>query len=236
MGDHLESDDLAWVLRHVPKDVRSLLEERSNRLFLAGGAIRAILAREEVSDFDLLGSDKNDLGLCAEVFKGRRHGARLYSTDNALTVLSPPRKPVQFITRWTFSAAEDVIASFDFTICQAVIWHDGRNWQSQIGPRFFRDLAARRLIYTHPIRDEDAGGSILRAIKFVRRGYSLPVDQLAGVIARLCDGVRWSDRQDETWTKRILTGLLREVDPLTVIDGVDVADAAEVLSKKEEVD
>jgi hypothetical protein len=32
----------------------------------------------------------------------------------------------------------------------------------------------------------------------------------------------------EQWTARIITGLLREVDPLTVVDGLDVVDEHEV--------
>ena len=40
--------------------------------------------------------------------------------------------------------------------------------------RFYPDLAARRLVYTSPLRNEDAGGSILRVLKFYQRGYRIP--------------------------------------------------------------
>ena len=34
---------------------------------------------------------------------------------------------------------------------------------------FYPDLAARRLVYTAPVRDEEAGGSLLRVRKFIER-------------------------------------------------------------------
>src|SRR3546814_3214275 len=86
---------------------------------------------------------------------------------------------IQFITRWTFPRAADLWASFDFTVCQAAVWRtpDG-HWCSTCIDRFYVDLAARRLVYTSPVRDEEASGSMLRVIKYVKRGYSIQVDSL----------------------------------------------------------
>src|SRR3546814_4873776 len=73
---------------------------------------------------------------------------------------------VQFITRWTFDNAADLVASFDFTVCQAAIWRNRLGeWKSLISNSFYIDLAGRRLVYTAPEPQEEPGGSMLRVIK-----------------------------------------------------------------------
>lgn len=177
---------------------------------------------------------------------------RFFLTDNAITVLSPPRFPVQFITRWLFTDAEKLIQSFDFTVCQAAIWAEDRSveafgeepksktiFRSAISEDFYHDLAARRLVYTHPLRDEDAGGSMLRVIKFIRKGYNIQALSLAGVMSRIMVAVN-TDRIEHTvgngskekGVALVITSLLREVDPLTVIDGVDFVNEHEIPGDK----
>ena len=112
--DKLTPTDLQFVLGRTPKDVRELMKERG--LILAGGFIRATIAGERANDIDLFGASKDHLEAAARAFADKRHGARFHATDNAFTVYAPPRRPVQFIHRWTFANHEDVIASFDFTI------------------------------------------------------------------------------------------------------------------------
>lgn len=229
----LTDTDKHYVAQRIPRDIRELLATHGGRLFVGGGFIRATIAGETPSDIDLFGNDKDWLLSVAHSLVAVRPDARLHKTDNAITVITPNRLPIQFITRWTFGDAAALIASFDFTVCQAAIWRAkgarGR-WSSAVGERFYTDLAARRLFYASPVRDEDAGGSMLRVIKYVKRGYSIQVKSLGAVIARLVGSVneeRLSPALGDTREKRVagvLTGLLREVDPLTVIDGFEVVD------------
>jgi len=181
--------------------------------FLAGGFIRACVTREAPSDIDLFCATVDDARVCANALVQDSH-RKIIETDNAFTVRGLSI-PVQFIHRWTFDRPEDAIASFDFSIAQAAVWHDG-HWQSLCADGFYPDLAAKRLIYLHPVRNEDAGGSMLRLLKFYRKGYTAPLDTIAGVIARLMSGVKRSlDEMGEAETAQILTGMLREVDPLS---------------------
>lgn len=136
---------------------------------------------------------------------------------------------MRFITRWTFDTADALVASFDFTVCQAAIWRTGPQsnaaWASATGKGFYVDLAGRRLVYTSPKREEEAGGSLLRVLKYAKRGYSIQVSSLGAVVARLACAVRHSSlASDEAGAAQVLTGLLREVDPLLVIDGFEVVD------------
>lgn len=227
----LSPADLRHVVQVVPKDVRQLLTDNYKRLFLGGGFIREIVAGGDVVDLDLFADSKERAELIADdlvrIRGGEKSGTKKHVSKNAITVITPNRLPVQFITRWTFEKPADLVASFDFTVCQAALWRDGRQsndrWMSLTHEDFYRDLAGRNLIYTSPQREEEAGGSLLRVLKFVRRGYRIQVGALANVLTRVVDKVD-ADRQGGLPTAAILDGLLREVDPLMVIDGFDVED------------
>lgn len=224
----LTANDLRYVVQRLPRDIRDLLSEHHGKLFLGGGFIRATIAGETPSDIDLFGPDKAFLDSVATILYGRRDAAsKVHRTKNAITLLTPDRLPVQFITRWTFQNATQLVKSFDFTVCQAALWRDGNKsnseWRSEIGEGFYVDLAGRRLVYTNPVREEEAGGSMLRVIKYVKRGYSIQVSSLGDVIARLSDKVD-PTRGSGLTTGHIIASMLREVDPLLVVDGFEVVD------------
>jgi len=221
----LTDNDLRFVASRLPKDIRELLKANPS-LFVAGGFIRAVIAGEEPADIDIFGPSKEILDATAKVLAEKRQGSRLVRTDNAITVIQVGRLPVQFITRWVFDSLNTCCASFDFTVCQAAI-RQSSTWESARHDDFYSDLAARRLVYTAPVRNEDAGGSLLRVIKYVRKGYTVQVQSLGAVVSRLVQGIRQSEdgrEMTEEWRAQVLTGLLREVDPLSRIDGFEMVD------------
>ena len=248
----LTYSDLNFVLGRCPRDIVALLRKNAGFLFLAGGFIRSTISGEKVSDIDLFGVElgtRNAIEGIAKDLALERKG-RIYTTKNAITVLASPRHPVQFITRWWYKRPEDLIASFDFTVCQAVIWasrlpdtldENGKKKQnyyfhSMCSDAFYPDLAAKRLVYTHPVRAEEAGGSLMRAFKFVKKGYSIQAQSIAGVVARLVWGAYDNPEKkprNELWMAAVITGLLHEVDPLFIIDGVDLVDEHEITQPQE---
>ncbi len=223
--------DVRYIVTRLPKDVRTLVESEPS-LMLGGGYIRASIAGEKPNDIDLFGPSSEMLKFNAHRLGSTRIGSRLHITPNALTLLSPNRIAVQFITRWRYTDPDELLSSFDFTIAQAmvrfvptpvgqqVVGNCG-NWEGFVGDRFHRDLAAKRLYYTSPIRDEAAGGSMLRIVKFMKTGYNIQISSLAAVMARAICNIDASC-QDVATVRIVLTGTLREVDPLAVIDGMDV--------------
>jgi len=240
----MKHTDLNFVCSRVPKDLRNLMMKDYPMLMIGGGFIRATIAGEKPSDIDIFGPDKDTLKAAAMALALKR-SARLHESDNAFTILAPPRIPVQFIYRWVFDHPAALIGTFDFTICQAALYikecplenseSTVRKWDSVISEDFYRDLAARRLVYTHPVRNEDAGGSLMRVRKFLTRGYNIQAQSLAGVCARLFMGVRnLEDFSDEKRLTKILSGLLREVDPLIVVDGVDWIDEHQAVQEAEQ--
>lgn len=219
--------DLSWSLRRSPAKVLELLKDQPGKVFLGGGFIRACVANEHVNDIDLFTTDKESARAAArfllELKDGEDAGRKIHESDNAFTVRGL-RLPVQIIHRWTYTSPEELMQSFDFTIAMAGFWwhpeHD--KWVSICDDRFYEDLAAKRLIYTSPKRNEDAGGSMLRVLKFYQRDYRIPLDSLGAVLARLVSAVDLDsiaavrDSPDQTLEGRwafVMSGLLREVDP-----------------------
>ena len=111
--------------------------------------------------------------------------------------------------------------SFDFSISQAAFWFDAEvgKWDSFCGDKFYQDLSAKRLVYLSPVRNEDAGGSLLRVLKYYQRGYRIPLDSFGAVIARLVSKIDFRRLSgDEKGIAGIIAGLLFEVDPNGFID------------------
>ena len=225
----LNPHDLNWAVRLLPVRLRNQMIEQGPRLVLGGGYIRSTVSGEKPNDLDLFTQTADDAKLFASALAKEAKKGDLYETGNALSVKLSPRHFVQYIHRWTFPTPEYLLESFDFTIACAAIWFESGKWTSLIDDEFYSDLAAKRLVYRSPQRNEDAGGSMLRVLKFYQRGFRIPLDSLGAVIARLVDGVdlkgvevlnseRFAggsiigDTTEKRWAS-VITGLLREVDP-----------------------
>jgi hypothetical protein len=238
----LNYHDLQFALLRCPRPLLRLMKssEWCGKVFVGGGFLRAVISREPVNDVDVFCPDAQTAEKLARELviaqkrlpksnsaaeaqhKSDEINRAIYKTDNAYTLrcLNPC---VQIIHRWSFKEGRDVALSFDFTVCRAVFWYDGHAWQSFCDSRFYQDLAAKRLRYCSPIRVEEAGGSMLRVLKYYQKGYRIPIDHLAAVIARCVGGLdpekiaaRDSSGMrclDEKQVAKVVTGLLREVDP-----------------------
>lgn len=231
--NQLRTNDLGYVLARTPRNVIELLKNNDG-IYLAGGYIRAILSGEKISDIDLFLSAEKDVDAIVKDFT-KNTRARTHKTDNAVSVFFPGKLPIQFIFRWRYDNPIDLINSFDFTVCQVAIhWKKktsdtGAHWISVCSESFYPDLATKHIVYTVPIRVEEAGGSLLRVIKMVKKGYSIRHQELAKVVSRMVSAVNVDimakDEKGhmlESSLSIILTGLLREVDPLTFFDGMAI--------------
>lgn len=213
----LAEHNLYWCVHRMPKSVTELLRKRPGELVVAGGFIRACIAHEEVADIDIFSSSLDVAKAVAYEMALLDHWT-VINTANAITVKTKPI-PVQFIHRWTYKTPEQLLASFDFTISKAAIWYGTAGWSSLVDDSFYSDLAAKRLVYTSPVREEEVGGSILRVLKFYQRGYRIPLDSLGSVMSRLMRAVNfesvdaYTSEDREKKIAKVITGLLREVDP-----------------------
>lgn len=222
----LNPHDLNWAVRLLPAKLRNQMITYGPRLVLGGGYIRSTVSGEKPNDLDLFTQSPEDAKLFASELAKEAKKKEPYETGNALSVKLSPRHFVQYIHRWTFPSPAYLLESFDFTIACSALWFESGKWTSLIDDEFYADLAAKRLVYRSPQRNEDAGGSVLRLLKFYQRGFRVPLDSLGAILARLVDGVDLKgievidghgesyigDTTEKRWAS-VITGLLREVDP-----------------------
>jgi hypothetical protein len=181
------------------------------RLVLGGGYVRSTVSGEKPNDLDLFTQTTEDAKLFASELSLEARKGTPYETGNALSVKLSPRHFVQYIHRWTFPTPEYLLGSFDFTIACSAIWFESGKWTSLIDDEFYADLAAKRLVYRSPVRNEDSAGSLLRLLKFYSRGFKIPLDSLGAIVARTVRGL--DTNQDEKTLGEEITGLLHVVDP-----------------------
>lgn len=216
----LDRQDLKWAIKRLPKVLKDLMaeDEWNSKIFVGGGYLRSIVSGEDINDIDIFVPSRQIGELLA--YKLAKEKEDVYTTQNAFTITSYPLT-MQIIHRWTFEDAVTIAQSFDFTVCAAVIYFNPETklWDSYVDERFYTDLAAKRLIYKNPERNEDAGGSMLRVLKYYRKGYRIPLDSLGDVITRLVRGVKFEELPEtgtsefEARFAKVITSLLVEVDP-----------------------
>ncbi len=215
----LDPMDVSYTVRRLPPAVRMMMEKQGPKAIVAGGFLRACVANEEANDVDVFLPSKTLAKRLAEELAA---GEKIISTENAYTVRGL-QYPVQFIHRWTYADPAAALRAFDFTIARAAVWSepgpDGKpRWAGMCDPRFYVDLAAKRLVYCSPKKHEAPGGSMLRVLKFYQRGYRIPLESLGACMARMTAGADMalgltrSSAQEEAMAK-MLTSLLCEVDP-----------------------
>lgn len=210
----LDQKDLTWAVRRLPLVVKDLMEQYPRQIILGGGYLRAIVSGEKINDLDLFARSADEATNFAHVL-ALKTGRKIHATDNAHSLSLPNGTQVQFIHRWSFYEPEALLESFDFTIACAAIWAShGKKWESLGDDNFYSDLAAKRLCYRSPVRNEDAGGSLLRVLKYYQRGYRIPLDSLGAVLARMYHGAGLnSNLYAEQDTALEITKALVVVDP-----------------------
>jgi len=209
----LDYQDLKWAIQRLPANLRKVMQDKDwhNNIFVGGGYLRSIVSNEKINDVDVFVKSAKDAELLAYKLCDKKDD--VIKTDNAYTIRG--KVAIQIIHRWLFEKPQDVSNSFDYTVCCAVISFNGKEFDSFCDDRFYIDLASKRLVYRSPVRNEDAGGSMLRVLKYYQKGYRIPLNSLGSVIARLDKDIDTNKvkLKDEHRIAEIITGLLREVDP-----------------------
>ena len=182
----LNKQDLDRVISLLPTPVESTLILEGKRVVWAGGFIRDPILRVSAKDIDLFATSPelakkimNDLNFLRK--------EQLIVTKNAYSIKNIEGRFVQAIHRWSYPTPEALLKSFDFTVSCAAIWYDETTcgWESLVDDNFYTDLAAKRLTFRFPERQEDCAGSLIRVLRFVKKGYTISSESLAGVIARI---------------------------------------------------
>lgn len=157
------------LLSKIPTKV--VKAAKANNVWLAGGALTSLFTDSKINDYDLYFRNKYD---CANFIQGIGSCAVLQLTKKSVT-LSIGNFVLQCIWFKYFDSPEDIFNSFDFTINMAA--YDFSADEFVIDPRFFTDLAIRKLVINpgtaYPIN------TLLRVSKYENKGYTIdPVELL----------------------------------------------------------
>lgn len=208
----LDRLNVDFAVSGLPKKLKDVMQIDywKNKIFVAGGYIRSIITNTDISDIDIFVPDFEHAKTLLSILSTNNG---IIETENAYTIKSKP--VMQIIHRWAFNNIHDIINSFDFTICCAGIYYDGKKWCSECNDRYYIDLASKRLIYMQPSINEDAGGSLLRVLKYYNKGFRITLASYGAIIARAIvnNPKIINDLNNETKLATTITDILKEVYP-----------------------
>lgn len=203
------TEDIQRVVSRLPPQVRKAVEKRGYGTFVAGGFVRAVIAGERPSDIDIFVASATEAQMLRDELVG---DGSCFESDFAYSMWVQGQK-VQVIHKWTFQSHGQLLSAFDFSVARAVVWCETEGvWNGEVSHRFYSDLAARRLQYmlgTAHREGIESGGTLLRMVKYLRRGYSISPENLTTVVLHAV--VNGDPVDDDAYTQ--LVGMLREVDP-----------------------
>jgi len=143
-------------------------------LVLCGGAVTSLFTNQPIKDLDFYAVDPEKLYDAKTWLKSVFKDKEPYESGNAITYGRKSTSGqrvyhVQLITRFT-GVPSEVFEYFDFTVTHGA--YDFTNGDFVFGPRFFPDIAKRRLVYSgkslFPIC------ALYRTKKYAARGYTVP--------------------------------------------------------------
>lgn len=145
------------------------------------------------SDIDVFCANAKQASDVIEAVKSYGRFSTKFESENAVTLdyfgKDNGRWTIQVITRRYFASLDDVINSFDMTVCE--IGTCGSEWQ--MGPFTARDIREKNLRFKQPLAPE----AVKRMVKYWTYGYR-PVDGLIEAVQENPVG-RWTFTNDEDY-------------------------------------
>lgn len=156
------------ILEDLPESIRP-------HVFIAGGAIRDYLSDSDIKDIDLFTTSKQ---VEDDLIKFFKDNGELMNENDTLANYTYKKRWFQIIKGKHFATPQDLINSFDFTICQAVVFtHVSVSVEgTKVGdvdfassPTFFQDTLAKHLrihAISFPL------STLERMQKYIQKGYT----------------------------------------------------------------
>lgn len=142
----------------------------NNRVFIAGGAIRAVFANEQISDYDVYfrneSDRKNFLCDCEDDLE------KVFESNNAITFKTKDGKiTIQAIIldELLSDSANGIFNEFDFSICMGA--YDFLSKEFVLHEKFLEHLSSRELFYN--INSKYPIASMARMRKYLKKGYRI---------------------------------------------------------------
>jgi len=144
------------ILLKLPTDIR-------DKVAIAGGSIRDKLLNVKIKDYDVFVQDKDTEQKLMEFFNNNGKEGRV---NDYLANYTYEKKWIQIVRgKYYNMKTTELIDSFDYTICMAMITTDG----IKVGEHFFEDLKNKRLRInkiTYPL------ATLERLQKYIKKGFT----------------------------------------------------------------
>jgi hypothetical protein len=173
----LRKRDIDKVVAALPHYVALKLQQEP-ALLLAGGFIRDTLIGQPPSDIDLFGPAEKLEGAITDL-SFIMGGGSVTETRYAKTFKPLEGLPIQVVLAFPVTSQVELLARFNYTVNQAVIWFDDflYEWRGVCYAAFYADLAERRLA-PNPAMTNPAQ-SLASVPEMVARGWKIePEDVL----------------------------------------------------------
>lgn len=145
-------------------------KDTETTIFIAGGFVRRILLKEKLeTDIDLFFKTKEEFDTVYSYFEKNEKCNKIRKTDTNITYIveiNNSKYKIQLININYFNSIEEVLDSFDFTICMVGL--DNKN-DLYAGIRSLWDISRKRLVVNHITY---AISSIRRLYKYGNQGYT----------------------------------------------------------------
>jgi len=157
LADHVTFFYKKSILEKLPEDIQK-------KVAIAGGAVRDKLLNAEVKDIDLFVEDKETEDKLMTFLK---ENSKEGNVNTQLANYTYEGKWLQVIRgKYYNMQTTEVIDSFDFTICMAMITMDHG---LRVGPHFYEGIATKHLrIHNLPF----PLASLERMQKYIKKGYT----------------------------------------------------------------
>lgn len=137
--------------------------------YLAGGAIRRTFLSEATikSDYDFFFKNESAFTLAKNYWLSKTDSSIIRENEQNLSILCDG-KIIQLIKIAYYNTVEDLLNSFDYTICQFAIDLSESNYFIYSSPTAMFDLGGKKLVVnkiTYPV------ASLRRLIKYTQQGF-----------------------------------------------------------------
>jgi len=169
----LSAKEINYALVHRNDiNVVKMIDPTADGPWIAGGACLKWFDNSPIgdADIDIFCANKNQASILIDKLHSKLQ--QVYKTENATTFREYKGSKtwnIQVITKNYYSSLEEVVNSFDITVCE--IGTDGDRWI--LGNQFAKDFHSKTLRMKYPLQDS----SVKRLLKYWVYGYR-PVDGL----------------------------------------------------------
>lgn len=133
---------------------------------LAGGAIRAYLNKEEISDYDLFFFNQAEKMAVKKFLLDNKFKIIFECPEGKLVTFRKKKLKIQLITEKYYSSVEELLNSFDFTVAQFALF-EGKLYTTKQALKDTRQKKIRFNKITYP------SATLGRFYKFQNKGYHL---------------------------------------------------------------